>query len=281
MTLREIEHLLRDFILTSPSNTLGPSLGEPAWDDILVGLAPGEDPVFQSFKTHVGEFHFTPEELFNLTFPDQTASPEELSVISWVLPQREATKASNRAETRYPSRHWVMARFPGEEFNILLRRHCVDSLALKGIRAVAPQLSPEWKQEISPRFGRASSWSERHVAYAAGLGTFGLSDGLITSRGKAHRLGSVVARIRLKPTPRPYTNHHAYCLFFTTGKCLDCAKRCPVGAIGTRGHDKEKCWAHAGGTCARHIREAFGFDGYGCGLCQTGVACESGIPEAG
>jgi hypothetical protein len=34
-------------------------------------------------------------------------------VISWVLPQREATKADNRAQDLYPSERWVMARFPG------------------------------------------------------------------------------------------------------------------------------------------------------------------------
>ena len=270
-----------DFIRSSPANTLGPSLPEPAWDDVLVGIAAGDDPVFDSFKTHVGNFHFTPSEIFNLSFPDAQARADELSVISWVLPQREATKASNRAETRFPSHHWVMARFPGEAFNVFLRRHIVNRLAEKGIPALAPPLSPFWKEEQSPVFGRASRWSERHTAYAAGLGTFGLCDGLITPRGKAHRLGSAVARVRIEPTPRPYTDHHAYCLFFTTGECLDCAKRCPVGAIGARGHDKEKCWDHAGGTCAEYIRERFGFDGYGCGLCQTAVACESGIPVSG
>ena len=37
-------------------------------------------------------------------------------------------------------------------------------------------------------------------------------------------------------------------------------------------------WDHAGGTCAKYVKEAFGFEGYGCGLCQTGVPCESGLP---
>jgi hypothetical protein len=35
----------------------------------------------------------------------------------------------------------------------------------------------------------ASSWSERHAAHAAGLGTFGLCDGLITAKGKAMQGG--------------------------------------------------------------------------------------------
>ena len=28
-----------------------------------------------------------------------------------------------------------------------------------------------------------------------------------------------------------------------------------------------------------YVRLHYGFDGYGCGLCQTAVPCESGIPE--
>ena len=46
----------------------------------------------------------------------------------------------------------------------------------------------------------ASTWSERHVAYVSGLGTFGLSGGLITAKGQAVRLGSV-------DSPGPYPVH--------------------------------------------------------------------------
>jgi len=145
---------------------------------------------------------------------------------------------------------------------------------------VAPHLSPEWRRVDSPTYGFASRWSERHTAYAAGLGTFRLCDGLITPQGKAHRLGSVVARVAIAPTPRPYRDHRAYCLFFATGKCMACAKRCPAGAISAQGHDKQKYSEHAKGTCGAFVKERFGFDGYGCGLCQTGVPCESEIPKA-
>lgn len=58
---------------------------------------------------------------------------------------------------------------------------------------------------------------------------------------------------------------------------LACARRCPVDTIRATGHDKTKCWGHAGGAC---VKERFGFDGYGCGLCQTAVRCESEIPKA-
>ncbi|OGP50116.1 MAG: 4Fe-4S ferredoxin [Deltaproteobacteria bacterium RBG_13_43_22] len=278
MDAKTIKQIIVEFVRTSPENSLKNEAHEPAWDEPLIGFSSGSDPIYQSYKEHVGLFHFLPEEIFNLTFPDSPATSEELTVICWILPQREVTKADNRAEDFYPSERWVRARFPGEDFNILLRKHVVEALEKKGIQAVAPTLSPHWKIVNSPQFGLASCWSERHGAHASGLGTFGLCDGLITAKGKAHRVGNVVARVRIPPTPRPYKDHREYCLFFSGGGCMVCAERCPVGAITEEGHNKKLCWDHAGGTCAKYVKEKFGFDGYGCGLCQTGVPCESCIP---
>ncbi|MBU4315689.1 MAG: epoxyqueuosine reductase [Proteobacteria bacterium] len=279
MDKASIENIITDFLARSPENSLKLPTPEKAWEDVLVGYSSGADPIYMDYKTHVGEFHYTPEEIFNLTFPDSPAKAEDLTVISYVLVQREATKIDNRKETFYPSERWVMARFPGEKFNELLRQHLTDELIRAGFPAVAPILSPHWKMEMSEKYVYASRWSERHAAYASGLGTFGVCDGLITEKGKAHRVGSVVARVQISPTPRPYMDHHAYCLYYATGKCLVCAKRCPVDAISEKGHDKKACRKHAAGTCGEYVKQKWGFDGYGCGLCQTAVPCESGIPK--
>jgi epoxyqueuosine reductase len=279
MDKNTVENIITDFMETSPDNSLKMKTEEPAWEEVLLGYSAGDDPVYDSFKEYVGETCFTPAEIFNLTFPDNPAKPEDLTVISYALIQREAVKEDNRKEDFYPSERWIMARFPGEKFNELLRQHIVEELGKQDVDAVAPTLSPHWKFEMSEKYVFSSRWSERHAAYASGLGTFGLCDGLITAKGKAHRVGSVVARIKLATTPRPYTDHNAYCLFYATGKCDVCAKRCPVDAITEDGHDKKKCWDHAGGTCGKYVKEKWGFDGYGCGLCQTKVPCENGIPK--
>ncbi len=257
MSLAEI---IYEFVENSPENSLKLEPDEKAWDQVLVGFSSGADPLYETYKEVVGPFHWTPVEVFQITVPDIPVRPDNLTVISWILPQREATKADNRKETLYPSRRWVHARFPGEEFNNHLRRHVVQELGHIGIKAVAPVLSAKWSMEISPRYGFASKWSERHAAYAAGLGTFGLSDGLITSKGKAHRVGSVVAKLEAPITPRPYDDHHAYCLFFYDGSCTGCRKRCPVGAITEEGHNKDKCWTHAGVTCTKFVKENYGFE---------------------
>jgi epoxyqueuosine reductase QueG len=153
-----------------------------------------------------------------------------------------------------------------------------DVLNNNGIEAVAPLLSPLWKSQTSQKYGYASTWSERHAAYAAGLGAFGLSDGLITPVGKAMRTGSVVASLSIKPTERPYDNHNAYCLFHMKGTCGKCMERCPIGAITKEGHNKLICRNYVRMT-RKYVPRHYGFEGYGCGFCQTAVPCESGIPD--
>jgi len=272
-----INDLIRDFITTSPVNTMRNDTEDPAWEGALVGFASGADPIWQQYKEYVGAFHWTPWEVFNQHCPGQPAVAEELTVVSWVLPQRERVRKTNRMAKKYPSEEWARIRVYGEEFNVALRRHVAGSLKRLGHAAVAPMLVPNWTIVKSERFSYASCWSERHAAHAAGLGTFGLCDGLITARGKAMRVGSVVAKICIEPTPRPYSDHRAYCLFFADGTCGKCIDRCPARAITRAGHDKERCRQHLARS-REHVKRTYKFEGYGCGLCQVGVPCEAGIP---
>ena len=271
---------IREFVRVSPENSLRGGSDEPAWGEPLVGFSRGDDPLYERYKAVVGPFHWTPLEIFTQTFDGVRTSAQDLTVVSWVLPQAEATKADNREQDYFPAERWARSRIFGEAFNDVLRQHVVDVLRQAGYDAVAPVLSPLWESRDSDEYVFASTWSERHAAYASGLGTFGLCDGLITPLGKAVRFGSVVARIQVPPSPRPYDDHHAYCLFHSHGTCGDCIARCPVGAVTAAGHDKLRCSAHAGGACREYVTSTFKFEGYGCGLCQTGVACESGIPVA-
>lgn len=123
-----------------------------------------------------------------------------------------------------------------------------------------------------------STWSERHTAYAAGLGTFGISKGLITKKGMAGRFGSVITDAEFEADIRPYSKPFEYCTM-----CGACMMKCPVGAIDKSkgcalGKDQLICGPYVSGSHLpphgpnRRIR-------YGCGKCQCGVPCESGIPK--
>jgi len=269
-----IEHFLE-----SPENTLGNSTNDKAFEKPIVGFARGDDPIFEQFKTDVGSFYLTPLESFEQVYPGSGAKAEELTVISWILPHTRQTKTSNRKEKAYPSERWARGKKFGELVNIKLRNHLVKVLGNAGYSALAPCLLPSWSMQTSEKFGYASTWSERHTAYAAGLGTFGLCDGLITRVGKAMRCGSIVARISIPPTQRLYSKHTEYCLFLTEGTCGQCIKRCPVGAITEKGHDKKRCGAHVNGICTEYAKGEYDLDINVCGLCQTGVPCQSAIPK--
>jgi len=149
-----------------------------------------------------------------------------------------------------------------------------------GYRTVAPQFA-EWFKIKASISNISSNWSERHLAYAAGLGTFGLNDGFITEKGIAIRLISFVTELKLAPDVRETKNHLENCLYYSKGICGVCIKRCPVNAISKNGHDKIKCWKRCYGKKSRKLAESYGGiakAGSGCGLCQTKVPCESRNP---
>ena len=265
---------IRRFVRESPGNQL-PGAGGPCFDEPLVGFAGAADPLFEEYQRIIGPFHRTPQEAMAEALG---AGVSARAVVCWVLPISRAARRSNRRETRRPSREWALTRDLGERFNSALRRHMVALLEAQGHRAVAPLLSPAWKRVSDPRVGLASTWSERHAAYAAGLGTFGLNDSLITARGTAHRLGSVITDRPVAPTPRPYHDHHEYCLHHRGLGCGVCVARCPAQAVSLDGHDKARCQHQVHGPPARELGGALGLAEVGCGLCQTKVPCEERIP---
>jgi epoxyqueuosine reductase QueG len=269
--------LVENFLAGSPLNNLQNKDGEPAWEEALVGFASGADPLFQEFNEYIGPFHWTPLEIFNQFHPGNSVTPEDLTVISWILPQRKAVRDMNRKAKKFPAEEWARVRIEGEKCNAGLRAHVAKTLTDAGYPSVAPMLAPNWAWVKSKNYGYASSWSERHAAYAAGLGTFGLCDGLITPKGKAMRAGSVVAKIQIKPSIRFYNNHRAWCSFFADGSCGKCIDRCPVRALTTTGHDKETCRQHLIAS-SEYVKKTYNYEGYGCGLCQVGVPCETRIP---
>jgi epoxyqueuosine reductase QueG len=195
----------------------------------------------------------------------------------------EATKKENLEYSKdWPSERWAHSRLFGEKANSKLRLHLLSELKKEGINGVSP-MEEGYLFKIHSKHEKgvwASTWSHRHMAFAAGLGSFGWSDGFLNEKGKAMRCGSIVVTHKLpsdadKRPPDPYY----YCL-----KCGECAKRCPVDAIKpkdpTNGtiHDKKTCWAKVMSTIP-YIKKNYNIGIYGCGLCQVGIPCENSLPK--
>ncbi|MEZ4601016.1 MAG: epoxyqueuosine reductase [Syntrophotaleaceae bacterium] len=270
-----IREEIRSFVRASPDNRFAGS-NRPYFDEPLVGYAAAEDPLFSEFKKIIGDFHLTPGEVLHNA--SGCREEEAKTVICWVLPISEATRRSNRQEKKMPSREWAMTRSHGERFNNLLRIYVTNLIHSIGAIVASPLLTGLWRPVKDPRIGMASTWSERHAAYAAGLGTFSLNDGFITDRGIAHRCGSVVTDLEITASPRTCADPWSNCLYHRNGSCGLCVHRCPAGAISLEGHDKEKCQAYVYGELRQTAGPLYGVMETGCGLCQTGVPCEARVP---
>ncbi len=188
---RFLEEEIKTYILESPENCLQDIDGSPIFEEPLVGFADGDDPLFQEYKSIIGDFHLTPREVLGKYFQENLSTEpldfNSISVISWILPAAKEVRLGNRRMTQGPSRHWNNMRWLGQSLNGSLAQHMVSLLEEKGYRAVAPDKTTFFKVRQLPN-GRASNWSHRHAAYAAGLGTFSLSDGFITTQRDSHAL---------------------------------------------------------------------------------------------
>lgn len=265
---------------SEPENRFPDGQIGPAFDPPLVAVADAADPWFRRIRDLIGAFHWTPQEALALVAPRAVAR----SIICWCLPIARAVRQSNRARNRFPSRPWAYTRTLADRIIARMGHGLEDHLRGLGHAAVAPAERPENVAERRCVAGWSSRWSERHVAFIAGMGTFGLSGGLITPRGVAHRLGSVVTDADLPATSRPYGDDpFAWCLGASGGGCGACIARCPAGAIGRiiAARDKEACWRQ-GQIIRQHGPALYGWEGrYGCGFCQTAVPCEDRNPRSG
>lgn len=273
-----IKQEIKKFVRTSPDNHLPFLNNYVMWDEPLVNFADGDDPLFSEYKTIIASEHLTPREALAKAYQKNPQDlPARLSVVSWILPAIEETRKSNRTETHVPSRLWSHTRWYGEKFNEKLRAHLVELLTGIGYMATAPFIQPYFKIYTNEK-GPYSNWSERHVAYATGLGTFSLSDGFITDCGIAIRCGSIVTTLILPASPRTVRSPYSNCLFYRGVDCRACIDRCPAGAITESGHDKNKCqqYLHNIGYSPMPLPDGYDNDYSvaGCGLCQTGVPCE-------
>lgn len=276
MNAKQIEELVVEYVHEAPGNLISEDyaltpdiVGTPLFADPIVRCASADDPLFQ--RLHDDEVILGPD----FVMPHEWLHDAQ-SVISICYPFSPEVRKSNLNNLDLPSDLWLHGRVEGHEFIHEADQRIVEWLESQGYKAVVPATSGKVrvnKREPEDAVGRpmfTSSWSERHVAFVAGVGTFGLCTHLITEVGKAHRLGSIITNAPIEVTARAYgEDPFAYCT-----RCGACTKRCPVDALSLEGgKDFQTCWVYMEETKIRFKPR------YGCGKCQLVVPCEAGIPK--
>ncbi|NVM03836.1 MAG: hypothetical protein HWN67_16010 [Candidatus Helarchaeota archaeon] len=259
----------------------------------LIGVSRGDDPIFKKFKEVVAPRHLTPAEMWITNgLPGEKNLAARLHILSIVCPYVKEIREKSIGLKDLPAEIYCIGRNFANPFKIDIMEKIIEYFEDQGYRATAGMLSDAFS--IYPGF--YSTWSERHISFAAGLGTFSLHEGLITEVGCNVRLCSVITDAPLNITPRKNDDPYANCLYYAKGTCKKCVDRCPIGAISEKGHDKVKCRT-LGSKIERimnkrlkavlkpHYRR---IDGQyfkqkppvGCAFCQFGVPCMDKNPMA-
>ena len=237
------------------------------YDMPLIGFAAAEDALFETYRQPeiIGENFMSPKEWL----------PAAKTVVSFFLPFTEEVRRSNRADRTDPSPEWLYGRIEGQVFISRFTADLKSMLQEHGIECCVPSLDERFGIRFEmdstgdePDFHADSKWSERHAAYACGLGTFGLSRGLISEKGIAGRYASLIVSECWPATVREYTGIDDYCI-----KCGICARNCPAQAISLEhGKNNVRCKAHVDRMQEKYSPR------YGCGKCQVNVPCEFKAP---
>jgi len=259
----DIRFFLQEFSDTSAHNkvpgdsALAPECaGIRMYDSPLVGVSSARDELYNDLKRpdRVGENHMLPSEWMD----------GAMSVISIFNPFTQHIKDSN-AGGDMPSPEWLHARIQGQEYIVAAAQALVEYLSSNSAQAMVPVADERFKVYSEPKI--YSNWSERHAAYIAGLGTFSLNRAIITKKGIAGRFCSVITDLELTADGRECAGEYDNC-----SMCGACMRVCPAKAINKHGKAHEPCFKFLEKVNKQYPSY------YGCGKCQCGMPCESGIP---
>lgn len=231
------------------------------WKDPLVGFADVHHPSVRNLRNTAGQQHQMPEEVM----PDATV------VLTYFVPFQDFLSQDNRG-SGLATREWAQAY---ESTNTMFQELNQHLMAVIGDLGFCGKEASEalifYQDEL------VSHWSFRHFAYAAGLGTFGLNNMLITEQGCSGRLNGIVTNLDVLPDQ---PQQEEACLHKRNGSCGLCARSCPAEAISFQSYHRRKCYDQ----CLKNAEIHTGFgSSYGrahgeigsevCGKCIAGMPC--------
>ena len=223
------------------------------WEEPLVGFADAKSNEIKNLKKLVVENHFMPSDFL----------PDASIIISYFLPFTK-TLAHTNIDGEIPSLEWALAYQETNDMAAVLNKSLAGILREWKYDAVVPENIGIISKDII-----ASRWSQRHIARAAGLGTFGLNNMLITEKGCCGRFFSIVTTVPAKPD-KIITDEN--CLYKKKKACGLCVKKCISGALTLEYFDRKVCRD----ITSKNAGIRNGADV--CGKCVVGLPCSFKCP---
>lgn len=220
----------------------------PFFREPLLGIAGINDLYIRSLRQVVNPGHLLPEDLL----------PDARSVVAYFLPFKKYIVEENR-RGRNASRLWAEVYIKTNRLLAGIAGEIAALMAGEGFKCAWEKPTHNFDTELL-----VSYWSHKHVAFACGLGRFGKNHLLVSDRGCAGRISSLVTDW---DPGTPPDNEERSPFYQCPEKCVYCFKSCPTGALRENGLDKRACY----GMCLENDRLHQDLELCDvCGKCSTG-----------
>jgi epoxyqueuosine reductase QueG len=231
------------------------------WEPPLLASLNADHPLIPVLKQAVSPDHLLPGDLL----------PGAKSVVIFFIPLTDRIVLSN-LEGEAASDEWALSYVLTNSLLGFIGDEVERTLTGIGFQAAKIKATHNFDKETL-----MSRWSHRHLAWIAGLGTFGLNNMLITVKGCCGRFGSLVtdADCGILGIPMASGPQKERCLNKIDGSCGLCRKKCPAGAYGEDGKfDRHKCYK----ACLKNaeLHKSIGMADV-CGKCLVGLPCSKNM----
>jgi epoxyqueuosine reductase QueG len=229
------------------------------WRDPIVAIISAKDNKLKILQNVVSNEHFMPADIL----------PDAKSIISFFIPFQENIAKSN-VKGLMASKEWATAYMNTNNLIKTINDNVEQILAKKGYKTGKIPAT----HNFDPK-KLISNWSHRHIAYIAGLGTFGINNMLITNKGCCGRFGSIIINYEFDEY-KQIGEIKEKCLNKLNGSCGICQKKCSVNAYENNKYNRHKCYEQCL-TNGKYYKEYDNSDI--CGKCLVGLPCSIKEPS--
>ncbi len=179
------------------------------WRESIIEIISAKNEKLRELKQIVSLEHLLPCDIL----------PDAKSIISFFIPFSENIVKSNINGTM-ASKEWAQVYIKTNDLIKTINDKIEELMGKNGYKAGKIPATHNFNEKTL-----ISNWSHRHIAFIAGIGTFGINNMLITKRGCCGRLGSIIIDYELEN----YKNAGKVkekCLHKLNGNCGICQRRC-------------------------------------------------------
>jgi len=232
---------------------------ENFWKKPIIKIISANDNNFESLKQTVSSSHLMPYDIL----------PDVKSIICFFIPFHAHIVNSNM-NGNMASEKWALAYIKTNELILKINNDIEILMEQNGYKTGKIPATHNFDKKTLK-----SGWSHRHIAYMAGIGTFGINNMLITEKGCCGRLGSILIDYEL-PVYENSGILNEKCLNKKNNSCGKCQKNCVAGAYTLNEFNRHKCYEQCIKNSEYH--KNIGYADV-CGKCLAGLPCSTKEPQ--